>query len=89
MQQEPFEVPIFDSAVQVQVSISSGASLWQASIINANGDTVWSDQASQGGQTTYNSDWISLPSGSYNFTFGTLGGALEAQVSVKAKGGIW
>ncbi len=88
-QQESFEVPVFDSAVQVQVSISSGASLWQASITDIDGDIIWSDQAPQVGQTTYNSDWLALSSGSYNFSFGTLGGALEARVTVKAKGAFW
>ncbi|MCW4017369.1 MAG: hypothetical protein NWF00_01585 [Candidatus Bathyarchaeota archaeon] len=88
-QQVPFDVPMLDNAVQVQVDINSGASVWTASIVNSDGDTVWSHQTAQGGQTTFTSEWNSLPSGSYNFTFATVGGDLDSQITVKAKGGLW
>jgi len=33
---------------------------------------------------------VSLPRGSYNFTFGTVGvGALDATATVTSKGGVW
>ncbi len=84
-----FEVPVLDGAVQVQVSISSGGALWSAEIVNGN-TTVFTHRAAQGGQTSYTSEWITLGSGTYNFTLAALGaGSLNAQVTVKAKGGFW
>lgn len=84
-----FNVPVLDQWVQVQVSVTSGTPFWTATILN--GDSViWSHNALQGGQTTYNSGWISVPSGNYNFTFTTAGlGALQADATVNAKGGFW
>jgi len=75
--------------VQVQVAIENGAALWQARILKG-GDVLWEHAAAQGEQQSYDSGWIQLPSGNYNFTFGTIGiGSLEAQVTVASKGGFW
>ena len=81
--------PALNSKVQVQVSVQNGATLWRARI--SNGDQViWEHSAAQGEQTSYNSGWLDLPSGTYTFTFGTIGGgSLEATVTVSAKGGFW
>jgi hypothetical protein len=84
-----FNQPLLDDKVEVQVSIQSGAVLWRAQILN--GDQVmWEYTAVQSGQQSYNSGWMSLPSGGYNFTFGTIGfGSLDATATVSSKGGFW
>jgi len=84
-----FEQPFIDDKAQVQVTIQTGAALWQAQI--SNGDQViWEHSAAQGEQQSYNSGWISLPSGNYNFTFGTIGiGSLDATATITSKGGFW
>jgi hypothetical protein len=89
VQRKQFDVPFLNDAVEVQVAVSSGSALWNARILNGD-ETVWSHSAAQGGQTTYNSGWIKLSSGTYNFTFATAGaGSLSAQISLKSKGGFW
>jgi len=75
--------------VQVQVTIENGAALWRAQILNGS-EVLWEHSAAQGEQQSYDSGWMQLPSGNYNFTFGTIGiGSLEAQVTVTSKGGFW
>lgn len=84
-----FDQPILNSQVQVQVSVQSGAALWQARILNGD-QLVWEHGAAQGEQQSYSSGWIDLPSGSYNFTFGTIGiGSIDATFSITSKGGFW
>ena len=79
---------VLDSKVQVQVSVQSGIALWRARILN--GDAViWEHSAAQGEQQSYDSGWIPLAAGTYNFTFGIGGGSLQARVTVSAKGGYW
>ena len=86
---KPFAVPVLDSEVMITITIQSGSAIWGASIISGN-NTAWSHTAAQGGTTTYTSDWIILQPGDYNFSFGTIGlGGVDAQVTVKAKGGFW
>ena len=52
--------------------------------------TIPHTSAAQGEQQSYSSGWMSLPSGSYNFTFGTIGvGSLEVDVTVISKGRVW
>ena len=84
-----FTQSFLDNKVQVQVAIQNGAALWRAQI--RSGDQVlWEHSAAQGGQQTYGSGWIQLPSGNYNFTFGTIGvGSLQATATVTSKGGFW
>lgn len=85
----PFDQPILDDKVQVVVAVQNGATLWRAQILNGE-QVVWEHSATQGEQQSYNSGWISLPSGSYNFTFGTIGvGSLDATATVTSKGGFW
>jgi hypothetical protein len=71
----PFGQPFLDNKVQVQVTVQRGAALWRARILSG-GQVIWEHSASQGEQQTYNSGWIQLPSGSYNFTFGTIDGRI-------------
>ena len=85
----PFVQSFLDDKVQVQVAIQNGAALWRAQI-RIGDQIIWEHAAAQGGQQTYNSGWIQLPSGNYNFTFGTIGiGSLEATATVTSKGGFW
>ncbi len=84
-----FDQPLLDDKAQVQVSVQSGAALWRAQIQNGS-QVVWEHSAAQGEQQSYNSGWIQLPSGSYNFTIETIGvGSLDATVTVLSKGGFW
>jgi hypothetical protein len=84
-----FAQPVLDDKVQVQVSVESGVALWRAQILNGD-QVIWDHEARQGEQTSYNSGWLALPSGSYNFTFRTLGlDSLNAEVTVSSKGGFW
>ncbi len=83
-----FDQPFLDDKAQIQVTIHTGAALWRAQILNGD-QVIWEHSAAQGEQQSYNSGWISLPSGNYNFTFGTIGGSLEAVATVSSKGGFW
>jgi hypothetical protein len=85
-----FEVSLLHDKVQVEVTVKSGSALWTARIADSKWKEIWSHSAAQGDQTTYRSDWLSLPSARYNFTFGTIGlGGLEANIIVASKGGFW
>ncbi len=89
-QEKTFTIQAWDNAADVQIGVSSGSALWSGSIINSNETTAWNHRAAQGEQTIYSSGWVALPSGTYNFTFGTIGaGSLNADVAVEAKGGFW
>lgn len=84
-----FDQSSLDSMVQVQVSVQNGAALWRAQILNGS-SVIWSHTASLGEQQSYNSGWIGLQSGQYNFTFGVIGGgSLDATATVSSKGGFW
>ena len=84
-----FDQPYLDDKVQVQVTIENGAALWQAQILSGD-QVIWEHAAAQGEQQSYNSGWIQLFSGSYNFTFATIGiESLDATVTVTSKGGVW
>jgi hypothetical protein len=84
-----FDQPLLNDQVQVQVALQSGAALWEARILSGD-QLIWEHAAAQGEQQSYSSGWISLPGGSYNFTFGTIGiGSIDATFSVKSKGGFW
>lgn len=84
-----FDQSFLDNKAQVQVTIQNGAALWRAQILSGS-QVIWEHTAAQGEQQSYNSGWISLPSGNYNFTFGTIGvGSLEASATVSSKGGFW
>ena len=80
-----FDVPLLHEKAQIEVTVQSGlGAVWSATISSGN-NILWNNQ----GSGNYLSDWIKLPTGHYVFTFITLGGALEAQVNIKTKGGIW
>jgi uncharacterized membrane protein len=84
-----FNQPFLDDKTQVQVTIQNGAALWRARILSGD-QVIWEHAAAQGEQQSYNSEWMSLPSGNYNFTFGTIGvGSLDATATVSSKGGFW
>ena len=84
-----FEQPFLDDKAQIQVTIQTGAALYRVQILNGD-QVIWEHSADQGEQQSYNSGWISLPSGNYNFTFGTIGvGSLETVATVSSKGGFW
>lgn len=84
-----FNVPVLHSLVQVQVVVSSGTASWEARILSDDSE-LWSHRAAQGEQTTYNSGWMQIASGKYNFTFATVGiGTLDAETTVSSKGGFW
>ena len=84
-----FSVPILDDKGEVQISVQSGAALWNAQIASGN-QTIWEHSAGQGEQTSYNSGWLKLDGGNYNFTFRTIGvGSLNAAITVTTKGGFW
>ncbi len=84
-----FTQSFLDDKVQIQVAIQNGAALWRAQIRSGD-QVIWEHSAAQGGQQTYNSGWIQLASGNYNFTFGTIGiGSLQATATVTSKGGFW
>ncbi len=83
-----FDQSVLDSVVQVHVSVQNGAALWRAQISNGS-SIIWSHTASLGEQQSYDSGWISLPSGQYNFSFGVIGGSLDATITASSKGGFW
>ena len=85
-----FDVAFLHDQALVEVAVTTGTSLWRANITDTNGSEVWSHSKAQGDSTTYQSGWIALPSGHYNFTFGVIGiGNLDANVKVTSKGGFW
>jgi hypothetical protein len=89
VEREQFDIPFLNDWVQVEVTINSGSALWTAKILNQE-ETFWSHSATQGGQTTYNSGWIKIASGNYNFTCATMGvGSLSAEITVTSKGAFW
>jgi len=84
-----FNQPYLDDKAQVKVTIQNGAALWRAQIRSGD-QIIWEHLAAQGEQQSYSSDWIQVPSGSYNFTFGIIGiGSLDVAASVTSKGGFW
>jgi hypothetical protein len=89
VQNKEVDMPPLHGCVQVEVDVSSGTSLWIARILNGS-DVVWEHAAHQSGQTSYTSEWITLPGGHYNFTFATIGiGSLQAEITVTSKGSFW
>ena len=80
-----FDVPSLHDKAQIEIKVQSGlGAVWSATISSGN-NILWNQQ----GSGNYLSDWIKLPAGHYSFTLITLGGALEAQISVNTKDGFW
>ncbi len=89
LEQREFNMPLLHGAANVEVIVNTGTALWSATIKHHN-ETIWNHLASQGGQTTYKSEWIELSGDHYNFTFATAGlGSLQADVKVTTEGGFW
>jgi hypothetical protein len=89
VKRELLEIPFMNDLVMVEVMINSGSALWNARILNGE-EIVWDHSAAQGGQTTYNSEWLEISTGLYNFSFATAGaGSLSAEITVTSKGGFW
>ncbi len=86
---EEFDQPILNHKVQVQIAVENDAALWRARSLN--GDQILREHtAAQREQTSFDSGWIDLGEGHYNFTFGTIGiGSLKAVVTVSARGSFW
>lgn len=81
-----FDVPSPHDKAQVEIKVQSGlGAVWSATISSGNTTILWNQQ----GSGNYLSGWSRLPAGHYIFTFLTLGGALDAQVSVNSKDGFW
>lgn len=88
-QEREFNVPFLDSRVQVQVTLISGVTGWDAQILKEH-EVIKEFSRPQGSQTTYFSDWIDLSPGNYNLTFTALGlFNVTAQINVLSKGGFW
>ncbi len=88
-EEKEFNLPLLHGLIQVEVAITSGTTLWSASITQQD-NTLWDHRATQGDQTSYQSGWIQIPSGQYNFTFSTIGfGELQTDIKVVTKGGFW
>jgi hypothetical protein len=87
--QEALELSVLLSQVRVDVVVATGSTWWTAQILQ--GDTeVWSQSMMQNDQTVFQSDWIELSAGSYNFTYTAASlAALDLEVTVTAKGGFW
>jgi hypothetical protein len=87
--QEALELSVLQSRVRVDVVVATGSMWWTAQILQ--GDTeAWSHSMTQNDQTVFQSDWIELPAGSYNFTYTAASlAALDLEVTVTAKGGLW
>lgn len=84
-----FTMQFLHGRAKVEVVVNTGTALWSAAIKHDE-DAIWNHLASQGGQTTYESGWIELSSGHYNFTFAMAGlGSLQADVKVTTEGGFW
>ena len=88
-EERELNIPLFHGSVQVEVVVNDGTSLWNAKIVRQD-EILWSYSTHQGGQTTYKSGWIELPTGNYNFTYATAGlGSLDAEIKVVTKGVFW
>jgi hypothetical protein len=89
-QTKQFQMPVLQDKAQVQVTVTSGTVLWSVRIVASNGSQVYSYTATTSAQTTYTSQWITLPQGTYNVTMQSAGiGSLSANMKVTTKGGIW
>ncbi len=89
-EQREFNVPWLHDKAQVEVTVTNGSSLWRASITNATDYEIWYHLVTfQGEQTTYTSEWITIPPGSYNLTYVIAATPLDATIRVISKGGIW
>ncbi|MDQ1280841.1 MAG: hypothetical protein QG670_2104 [Thermoproteota archaeon] len=81
-----FDVPPLHEKAQIEIKVQTSlGAVWSATLLSGNNTILWNQQ----GSGNYLSDWIKLSTEHYVLTFLTLGGALEAQVNIRTKGGIW
>ncbi len=86
---EALEMSVLQSHVRVDVVVTTGSTWWTAKILQNNIE-IWSHSMTQNDQTVFQSDWIELPAGSYNFTYTAASlAALDLIVTVTTKGGFW
>jgi len=86
---EALEVSILQSQVRLDVVVTTGSTWWTAKILQ-DGTEVWSHSITQNDQTVFQSEWIEIQPGSYNFTFSAASlAALDLDVTVTTKGGFW
>ncbi len=86
---EALEVSILQSQVRLDVVVTTGLTWWTAKILQ-DGTEVWRHSITQNDQTVFESEWIELQPGSYNFTFTAASlAALDLDVTVTTKGGFW
>jgi hypothetical protein len=86
---EALEVSVLQSHVRIDVVVTSGSTWWTAKILQDDTE-IWSHSITQNDQTVFQSDWIELQPGSYNFTFTAASlAALDLDVTVTTKGGFW
>jgi hypothetical protein len=87
--QEALEISVLQSQVRIDVVVITGSTWWTAKILQDNTE-LWSHSMMQNDQTLFQSDWVVLSAGSYNFTYTAASLAdLDLEVTVTAKGGFW
>lgn len=86
---EVLEASVLKSQVRIDVVVTMGSTWWTAKIFQEDTE-VWSHSITQNDQTVFQSGWIELQPGSYNFTFTAASlAALDLDVTVTTKGGFW
>jgi hypothetical protein len=86
---EALEISVLQSQVRIDVVVAMGSTWWTAKIFQDDTE-VWSHSMTQNDQTVFQSDWIELQPGSYNFTYTAASlAALDLDVTVITKGGFW
>jgi hypothetical protein len=87
--QEALEVSVLHNRVRVNVVVTTGSTWWTAKILQDDTE-FWSHSMTQSDQTVFQSDWIELSPGSYNFTYTAASlVVIELEVTVTSKGGFW
>jgi hypothetical protein len=87
--QEALEISVLQSQVRIDVVVATGSTWWTAKILQDDTE-LWSHSMTQNDQTVFQSDWIMLSAGLYNFTYTAASLAtLDLEVTVTVKGGFW
>ncbi|MCW4039856.1 MAG: hypothetical protein NWE83_03775 [Candidatus Bathyarchaeota archaeon] len=86
---EALEISVLQSQVRTDVVVAMGSTWWTAKIFQDDTE-VWSHSMTQNDQTVFQSDWIELQPGSYDFTYTAASlAALDLDVTVITKGDFW
>jgi hypothetical protein len=84
-----FEVPVLEGQFKLKLPSKAAQPFGQQAFQVATAP-FGHIRAAQGGQTTNSSEWITLSSGTYDFSLATAGlGSLSAQITVDSKGCFW